>query len=595
MTGAPDDPRGRTARPATRPSAWFARPLNAGPVAGGLRKRGVPAGGAPAAGAPSGGVLADGAPAGGASAAGASAGGALVDGAPSGGALAGGAFAGGASAGGAHRGPARRPDARPDALDGLRRRGAGILLQRDAAGAAALARDAERRCLDLARSWLASGDPAAAVRALETGRGLALLAATRYRDVPATLDAARRRDLALRWRMSAPGREPAALRQEILDVMCGGRAEPPDPPALPEIGDVLGALDADALVYLVPGAPPTPGWAVMIAAGGGRPSCIALPGLHDAGAPAADGLEMLGGWAWRVAMGPLVERFLPSLPPPSGRPHRVVLVAMGGLSRVPWQAAHHNGRYAVQAAAFSHALSAGMLCGSAAAAPVPVAPVGLVVGDPATAGPALPGARAEACAVHRVFYPGARYVGRRADGSPARSGPGTAAEVRDWLTDTRPAAGAVLHLACHGAPAHLALAAPAPGAGDGRLTAGEVGAALAGAPDRAIALVVLAACGAGHDEAAGLGTAFLAGGVRSVLSARWHVPDRAASLLLFMFHHFLMAERRPAWDALHRAQLWMLDAGRTPPPRMPGRLLRHLSETDPARAVAWSGYVHSGQ
>jgi hypothetical protein len=49
------------------------------------------------------------------------------------------------------------------------------------------------------------------------------------------------------------------------------------------------------------------------------------------------------------------------------------------------------------------------------------------------------------------------------------------------------------------------------------------------------------------------------------------------------------------WDALRRAQLWMLDAGRTPPARMPRQLVRQLSEADPAQVVAWAGFVHGGQ
>src|SRR4029078_12561653 len=87
-------------------------------------------------------------------------------------------------------------------------------------------------------------------------------------------------------------------------------------------------------------------------------------------------------------------------------------------------------------------------------------------------------------------------------------------------------------------------------AGGSRLTAHEVVELMTRSPQRDIGLVVLAACRTGrsihgHDEAYSLGTAFLTRGVRTVLSTQWQVPDNATSVLMYMFHHYLMVERRP--------------------------------------------------
>ena len=245
-----------------------------------------------------------------------------------------------------------------------------------------------------------------------------------------------------------------------------------------------------------------------------------------------------------------------------------------------------------------------MLCRSAAWAPLPPGPLGLVVGDPDTRGraPELTAARIEAHAIHQAFYRAGRYVGRRPDGTPSPAGTGTAKEVSDWLSRTRPGAGATLHLACHGvvetgpkdAASYLVLA------GGDRLSAEEIVRLTARGPDRGVALAVLAACRTGrsihgYDEAYSLGTAFLAGGVRSVLSTQWSIPDQATSVLMFMFHHYLMARRLPVWAALRQAQLWMLDERRQPPQSMPARLRRQLDGAEPAAIEAWAGFVHWGQ
>ena len=523
------------------------------------------------------------------------------------------------------------PDFHRDALDGLRGHVWRVLLQPDLAGVAATVRDVARDAVAIARQCLVAGDPAGAVNALDAGRGLALFAATEVGNVADRLEAAGRADVARRWRSAAtsgdPAQLPTDLRRDVLTILSdhGSVATLLDPPAIGEIQQALATLDADALVYLMPRDGAIPGYAVITPAGG-PPSYLGLPNLavdddvdverylaasaaRDLAAPVSGGdlagsLDKLCDWAWRAAIGPLIEAYLPRLPrAASGRPPRVFLVPMGDLARVPWQAARRrDGTYAVQLVAISQAASARMLCHTAGLAGVPLAPVGLVVGDPATGqAPDLLGARIEAYAVHQTFYRGARYVGRRPDASPSPSGPGSSDEVRGWLTTTGPAAGTMLHLACHGfletagsPTAYLLLA------GGERLTAEELVSLMARAPDRVVALVVLAACRTGlsitgYDEAYSLGTAFLAGGARSVLSTQWSIPDTATSALMFMFHHYLCAEDLPVWAALRQAQLWMLDPDRQIPDRMPEPLRRRLDLAELDGVIAWAAFVHWGQ
>ena len=540
------------------------------------------------------------------------------------------------------------PDFHQSAVEGLRGHVWRVLVQQDLAGATLAVRTAAADAVDTARRCLVAGDPAGAISALDAGRGLALFAATEVRNIADRLGEAGDPELAQRWRTAAAAHDPAQLppdlRRDVMTVLSAhsSAATLLDPPGLGEIQQALVATDADALVYLVPCAGAIPGYAV-VAPAAGLPSYLALPNLalesdpdvkrylvalasQDAAAvraprtepvtsrelgPADDAeltgsVDRLCGWAWGAAIGPLIDSYLPRLPQPaSGRPHRVVLVPMGDLARVPWQAARRkDGTYAIELIAMSQTASARMLCHSAVLPPVALSPVGLLVGDPNTGNEAVPlrAARLEAYAIRQSFYRGARYVGRRPDGSTSPSGQGTRDQVRDWLTASSPAAGAILHLACHGVvqtgidhpTAYLLLA-------DGeRLTAEELIGLMAQAPERAIGLVALAACRTGlsingYDEAYSLGTAFLAGGVRSVLSTQWSVPDSDTSALMFMFHHFLRTEGRTAWAALREAQLWMLNPDRVVPDTMPPALRTHLSSADLRAVTAWAAFVHWGQ
>jgi hypothetical protein len=509
-------------------------------------------------------------------------------------------------------------------LEGLRGHVWQVLLQPDAIAARTVARTAAQGATLLASRFLADQQPVDALRALDTGRGLMLFAATELRDPCRRLIEAGRPDLAHRWRTEQ--HPPPPVRQDVLDVLArdAGLLDPPD---LGEIQSALRALGADALIYLVPAGNEPWGWAV-IAPAQGEARYLALPHLvieagtdieryltamatrdltvEDAGEEGdtartefVDSVEALCGWAWKAAMGPIVTPYLDG----ERVPH-LVIIPMGDLARVPWQAARGpDGRYLIERVALSQAASARMLCDTAAAEPVRLTPAGLIVADPDTGGRArkLPAARLEAYAIRESFYPAATYLGRLPRGAVSNSGAGTPEDVRAWLRADGVAAGAMLHLASHGvmdtelesASSRLVLA-------EGDLTADELIDVLGGSPHHPIGLVVLAACHTGrsihgYDEAYSLATMFLAAGVRSVLSTQWSVPDQDTSLLMYLFHHYLVIEHRPPWDALRRAQMWMLDDARSVPDRMPEPLRRALDGSDPRRVAAWAGFVHWGQ
>lgn len=548
------------------------------------------------------------------------------------------------------------------AVAGLRANAWQVLIQPDMASATAAVRDAAAASLAAAHDCLGAMDPESAVAALDAGRGLALFAATEIATIGDRLTTAGEADLAARWQAAVDTRNAARLTPDLRrDVLAAlGRHDSTatflDPPGIQQIQRALVDLDADALVYLVSGQGVQPGYLLAVPSAG-PVSFVALPrlrldderdveryrgalarrdlatvrgvlptqlardiaaefGHHDEAKDGADpdtvsaaqvgaaglaaSVAAICNWAWRSAMGPLIDTYLPRLPRPAGRVRRVVLVPMGELARIPWQAAlSRDGRRALAEIAISQTPSARMLCRSAERPPLPPSADGLLVSDPDPTRP-LPAARLETFALHRVLYRGARLMGRRPDGSTSASGAGTAQQVRDWLVDKGLAAGTLLHLACHGfvhtsgtqPTASLLLA-------DGeRLTAQELVTHMD--PKRDISLVVLSACStglsvSGYDEAYSLGTAFLAGGARSVLSTQWAVYDDATAGLMYQFHRNLRVERMPVWAALRQAQLWMLDPDRELPADMPGPLRSRLASTELADVVNWAAFVHWGQ
>src|SRR5262249_44677141 len=66
------------------------------------------------------------------------------------------------------------------------------------------------------------------------------------------------------------------------------------------------------------------------------------------------------------------------------------------------------------------------------------------------------------------------------------------------------------------------------------------------------------------DEVFTLSTAFLLGGASTVLGSLWRMKDAGTAVLMFLVHHYLSRGARPV-DALHKAQMWMLNADRRIP------------------------------
>ncbi|WET76213.1 CHAT domain-containing protein [Amycolatopsis sp. QT-25] len=506
------------------------------------------------------------------------------------------------------------------------------LVESDPAVARIGLREAATSGMDFARQCLVTGDYARAMDALDAGRGLMLFAEVEVLDLVPRLRAAGRDDLARRWEVEGP--MASGLRAEAIEVLvaaAGGVDKLLKLPTPSEVRAALRAVDADALVYLVPTENQQGGMALVVPREGPM-AYLPLPYLRvrkeaeaegylaalselsrelspAAQAPFTDRLDELCEWAWRVAIGPLLERYFTRDAEKRDRTPRIVLIPMAELAAIPWQAARNaEGTYAVELAAFSQAVSAREFCANATRPPVRLTSTGLVVGDPRTEGLPrdLPAARLEAFEVHKAFLRAAKYVGRRPNGSVSPSGPGTAEQVRAWLAADKPQAGAVLHLACHGqftsdeqtAKASLLLA-PDPAGGHGELGADEIVRLLNSNPNRQIGLVVMAACHTGrsihgYDEAYSLGTAFLAGGVRTVLSTQWAVPDEATSMLMYLFHHYLRTERLPPWQALRAAQLCMLRPETPVPDAMPAHLRELVGGREHAGVVGWAGFIHGG-
>lgn len=526
-----------------------------------------------------------------------------------------------------HRLAGRAKHGRQIAIEGLRGHAWNVLLQAHTNAAAAAARDASSDAIDVARWCLQDNAVDDAVAALDAGRGLIVYAATQIRGVADQLD----RDhpgLAARWRQATARRPPsdvdADLRHEVLSTLAGLAGEPAaanrllDPPSPHEIRAALTALHADALVYLIPGdkgigaavAVPARGESVwrplprlttgaMITTFDTRPrrsrDATAEDERDETGMPT---LDDVCAWAWDAAVGPVLKM----LDLPRDGTGRVILVPMRELAGVPWHAARHGRQHAIQRAGFSYAASARLMCESAWSTDIAVSRTGLIVGDPNTGGTArdLPAARAEALAIHDAFYRPARYVGRYESGDVSTAGPGRRHDVLDWLAAGD---GTMLHLACHAVvnpdgegedTAYLLLA------GGERLSAEAMVGAVRAREGRDIALATLAACqtgvsSRGNDEAFSLATAFLAGGVRAVVSSRWAIPDEATSVLMFAFHHFLHAEPGGVPHALRSAQLWMLDPNRQELQDMPQSLRQRLRDLPEPEVADWAAFVHAGR
>jgi hypothetical protein len=506
-----------------------------------------------------------------------------------------------------------------------------VMLQNDTEHALAAAMSGTENADTVATWALQDGDVATAVAALDAGRGLVLGAVSASRSVADRLDELGYHELAAEWRATAgrgrdeltglplaastppdQGRLSDALRAKVLAALDGTPSDRSGAAIVEQIQTCLRAVEACALVYLLPATAHHRGHAVVVPAVG-RTTALDLPALAldvggrlqgyveaarfrdieamatTTGPTLPERLSEVGRWAGSMILADLIAHLGPH---PSGAPAHVVLIPMGELALVPWHAAflERDGRrrYAVEDLVFSYSPSARLFC---AAVDLQTAPIdsALIVGDPDGS---LRFAGQEARGIHRAFHPHGRYLGA---GGPDAATPEA---VLDWITNAG-GGSSLLHFACHGwadsarpDQAGLVLAG-------GRLKARDIVEAtrLAGL---VVDQVYLAAChtntiGGDHDEAFSLASVFLAAGARTVFGSLWAVPDEATSLLMFMVHHFLTVEHRPPARALHAAQRWMLDPHRRPPRSMPPDLAQFADRPALSDPVAWAAFTHLGR
>jgi tetratricopeptide (TPR) repeat protein len=445
---------------------------------------------------------------------------------------------------------------------GLREAATVVLLQAAAEPALQMARTAADRALQIARWYLADGDLAGAVEALELGRGQVLHASTTTVDVPALLREADRADLAEKWEggggrgapdatdlallLEGPGSLlgalgegaelplPDDLRQRALTVLAKSRAGTSlmNPPTAGEIAATLRRAGAHALVYLVPPGGGRGGTAVIVTADARvgtvdfgllrhdsldvlatyreahhrRQDALDLfadpDALEAAHARWRSALEELCDWAGPVVMAPLARS--PLIQEAGPEPH-LVLVPFGDLGGIPWHAAllssglRHGGRPV-------RAVERLTLSYAASARQLhevlsrPRLPLDTRPVIVGNPDGSLPGANTEARHIHTALYPRGLLLGkvRRA------AGPGTPAEVLAALPGRQGAGASVLHLACHarpsgGSPLEACLLLAAPEGGSGRLPVREILRQARGRPPGAPGgLVVLDACVSDH-------------------------------------------------------------------------------------------------
>ena len=259
-------------------------------------------------------------------------------------------------------------------LAALREHAGDVLLQDNDDHALRAARRITSDAGEMARWFLAHGRDAAAIEALELGRGTVLYAATSGTPLAEVLTEGGHAGLADEWaaEMSRGTRTESDgtsdLRYRIMRAIEGSPAEARllSPPSPGQIGAALTACGADALVYLLPRGDDGRGMAVLVD-GDGEVRPLPLPGLYaDAGSPAdaclrarraADAAardRVLGqaaaqqgdgaaaqswrlalgeqcDWAWRVAIGPVLEVVTAR----SRGSRRIVLVPAGGLASSP--------------------------------------------------------------------------------------------------------------------------------------------------------------------------------------------------------------------------------------------------------------------
>ncbi len=551
-------------------------------------------------------------------------------------------------------------------LTALRARARDLLLQSGTDRSLRFARIAAAEAAEVASWCLTDGRAESAIEALELGRGLILHSATTVSALPELLTEIGRADLAAAWRESAaagheapwdegqPGQDylaglragtssldvPDDLRARVFAALAGSAAEQRllTPPTVTQMARALAETGADALVYLVAPVGGAYGYAILVRAADPRPGVPAVSEivpLHSLGDEALQAygqayaaassagqnesttgandleaavnwrraLEDLCEWAWSAAILPILSK-LHSWQ--IRQPPRLVLIAGGSLSLVPWHAARSGSReagtvrYALQDTVFSYAASARQLLDAALRPSLALSDNPVVLADPTNT---LNSAILEAEGIYERCYPSGRYLGSTSPGWPGTAaGPGTPGQILGELPRSDHPGASVLHLGCHGN-----VIGSAPGRSYLVLADREelrVDAILGQARDRPLSapggLVSLAACRSDlalseYDEALTLSTAFLAAGAVTVIGARWEIPDSSTSLLMFMFHLRMTKHGETPRDALRLAQAWMLNPNRKIPEEMPAELVRLIRDSRLRDIIAWAGFVHQGR
>jgi hypothetical protein len=521
-------------------------------------------------------------------------------------------------------------------LAGLRENAGDVMLQDSDENALRVARRGTSDAIEMARWFLDRGRGAAAVEALELGRGMVLNAATSGSGLEEALREAGQPGLAREWaldlaRHGAATPETDTLRYRVMLALERSPAEARLlAPSLADITSALAETGSDALVYLLPRDDNGSGLGVAVvvdAAGAVR--YVRLPGLY-AGARSPvkeflrarrdetkvgwlEALDSLCDWAWRAAVGPLLH----AIPADGGRKERhIVLVPGGELGLVPWHAARLPGRrdrYACQEALISYAASARQFVDAAARRPTPWGQAPVLVSD-AEGSPYLTTVGIAHLCVE--YYPVASVFGSaryRLTPTLAESAPGSAAVSPQDILAVLPHAdsqgASLLHFGCHGRSSVPVLGSSIKLGGGAEIAVRDILRQArtwqAAHRDRG-GLVVLASClsdvtDADYDEALTLATAFLTVGASGVVAARWAVAERETALFMAMFHHYLNTDHLSPVHALRAAQLWMLDPARALPDQMPAALRDEAAMVDRpggpdlANPASWAGFAYQGR
>lgn len=523
-------------------------------------------------------------------------------------------------------------------LAGLREHVGDVLLQESDESALHVARRGTSDAAEMTRWFLARGRDAAAISALELGRGMVLHAATSGTSLPEALRAAGHAELADEWATTKAGSEPAPdLRYRAMLAIERSPVEARllSAPSVGEIAKALAEADADALVYLLPRDDGGPGLAVVVDRYKG------VRGLPLLGLPADDGEPVRGflqarraaeqtlapsdistwherlgelcDWAWKTAIGPLLAAI-----PDGGRgaDRRIVLVPCGRLGLVPWHAARQpgSGGYACQRAVVSYASSARQFIDATRCRPRPWPEAPVLIAD---SSPSLPLTAASVRHLFAGHYRAASVYGyaRSVHGELPRTVPGklaaAGADVLAALPGADTAGSSMLHFGCHGRTQVPVLRSYLDLGEQEALRVQDIlrraRARQSGQPAACVCgLVVLASClsdvtDADYDEALTLATAFMSAGVGGVIAARWIVEQNVTALFMTMFHQYLNVGGLRPPQALRAAQLWMLDPGRKIPPGLPPELLGEAELAgepdgpDLVNPAAWAAFAYQGR